>query len=312
MRVTGNMLSLNLLGNLYSNLKALNKYQSQLQSNKRILRLSDDPIGAISSVQIERDLKRAEQYDKNISDAQAWLTQTETCLMDINSILSRARELAINAGNGTYDEEQRIAIKEELCELRNHFVELINTKFSGKYIFGGYNTTSRPFAVNPDGTLSYNSIADIANADPGDIAAEKAQIRKYNVSPATAFEVSLSGLHITDTGSDNIYNLFEGLIQCIESPDVTPEIISYSEKFSNSQNKILTLVADVGGRQKALEIMSSRYEGETINLTELYQKTVGIDQAEVIMQLKMAENTYNATLQVGASIIQNSLVDFLR
>lgn len=312
MRVTGGMLASNLMGNIYNNLKDLNKYQGQLQANKRILKLSDDPIGAISSVQIERDIKRAEQMGRNISDAQAWLTQTETSLMDINEILLRAKELSTNAGNGTFSEEQRSAIKEELCELQSHFVEIANTKFNGKYIFGGYNTTSRPFTVNADKTFSYNTIADIANATASEIDVEKVQTRKYNISQSSAFEVSLNGLQVTGTGSDNIYNLFEGLINCIESPVVTPEIVSYSGKFSNAQSKILSLVSDVGGRQKSLEIMESRYQGETLNLNELYQKTAGINQAEVITQLKMAENTYNAALQVGARIIQNSLVDFLR
>lgn len=312
MRVTGGMLASNLMGNIYNNLKDLNKYQGQLQANKRILKLSDDPIGAISSVQIERDIKKTEQMGRNIYDAQAWLTQTETSLMDINEILLRAKELSNSAGNGTYSEEQRIAIREELYELENQFVEVANTKFNGKYIFGGYNTRSKPFTVNADKTLSFNTIADIANADAAEIAAEKAQIRKYNISQSSAFEVSLNGLQLTGTGEDNIYNLFEGLINCIDSSDVTPEIASYGEKFSNAQSKILTLVADVGGRQKALEIMDSRYESETINLTELHKKTAGINQAEVITQLKMAENTYNAALQVGARIIQNSLVDFLR
>lgn len=312
MRVTGNMLSSNLLGNLYTNLKSLNKYQNQISANRKILRLSDDPVGAVSSFQIESDINKSEQMSKNISDAQSWLTQTETSLSDINSLLTRAKELVVSAGNGTYTSEQRTAIKEELQELQTHFVDLANTKFVGKYIFGGYNTTSQPFTLNEDGTLSYNSITDIANATDSEIQAEKSQIRQYNVSTTTKFDVSISGIQLVGVGDENIYNLFDGLINCIENDDVTGEIASYGEKFSNAQSKILTLLSDVGGRQTGLDIMAARYESENINLNELYTKVAGIDQAEVITQEKMAENTYNAALQVGAKIIQNSLVDFLR
>jgi len=300
-----------MLGNLYDNLKNLSKYQNQVSTNKRILRLSDDPIGAISSFQIESDIENSEQMSKNISDAQAWLNQTETSLSDINSILIRAKELAIDAGNGTYSTEQRTAIKEELCELEDQFIELANTKFAGKYIFGGYNTTSKPFGVNADGTLSYNSITDIATAVASDVDAEKKQIRQYSVSAASGFDVSINGIQLAGTGSDNIYNLFYGLINCVENDDVTSEIASYSEKFSDAQSKILTLIADVGGRQTGLEIMADRYESENINLNELYTKVAGIDQAEVITQYKMAESTYTSALEMGAKIIQNSLVDFL-
>ncbi len=311
MRVTGNMLSSNLLGNLYNNLKYLNKYQNQISDNKRILRLSDDPIGAVNCVQIENDIKKTEQMAKNISDAQSWLTQTETALSEMNGMLVRAKELAIDAGNGTYTEEQRQAVREELLQLRDLFLETANTKFTGKYIFGGHNTVTKPFSVN-GGVLSYNSIEDLSSATPSEINAEGAQSRQYRVGPQSVFDVSLNGLQVVGSGEDNLYNLFEGFIGCIDSPDLTPEIASYSEKFSAAQGKILTLIADVGGRQSGLEIMADRYESEDLNLNALYTKIAGIDPAETITQYKMAETTYNAALAVGAQIIQRSLVDFLR
>jgi flagellar hook-associated protein 3 FlgL len=47
-------------------------------------------------------------------------------------------------------------------------------------------------------------------------------------------------------------------------------------------------------------------------LRELLSKNEDADMAEVIMNLKMEENVYRASLAGGAKIIQPSLVDFLR
>ena len=136
MRVVQNMLTSSLLRNLHSNLNNLNKYQNQLSTNSRILRISDDPIGAVSSIQIKNDIKKNEQYSKNISDAQSWLNETESNLYELNNILIRMKELANQSANGTFTKQQRDAIKEEVLQIRDQLLEIVNTKFAGKYIFG--------------------------------------------------------------------------------------------------------------------------------------------------------------------------------
>ena len=131
MRVVQNMLTSSLLRNLHSNLNNLNKYQNQLSTNSRILRISDDPIGAVSSIQIKNDIKKNEQYSKNISDAQSWLNETESNLYELNNILIRMKELANQSANGTFTKQQRDAIKEEVLQMRDQLLDIVNTKFAG-------------------------------------------------------------------------------------------------------------------------------------------------------------------------------------
>lgn len=311
MRVTSAMLSANFLTNLYGNLKALNKYQNQLSTDSRITRLSDDPIAAVSSIQIGNDLSKNVQFSKNIFDAKAWLTTTEDILSEMNEVLARTSELALQAGNGTYSIAQRTAILKEAEELKDHYISMANTKFAGKYIFGGYNTTSAPFKAQ-DTAVSYNSIADLSAATAGEIAAESAQVRQYKISAGMEFDVSVSGLQVMGYGDDNIFNLFNGFITALNTDDATAELSEYGAKFTAAQDKILALVSEVGGRQARLDLMTDRAEQENLNLSELHTKVAGIDKARVITHYKMAESTYNAALQVGAQIIQLSLVDYLR
>lgn len=308
MRVTGNMLSSNLLSNIYGNLKDLNKYQNQITSNSRIARISDDPIAAVSSIQIGNDLSGNEQYSKNISDAKAWLNVTEDALSQMNEIVKRAGELSVQASNEIYNQQQRATIMQEVEELKSEYISIANTKFAGKYLFGGFNTTEDPFKVTGS-TLSYNSIADISAATPAELLTEIKQVKKYMLSPSISFDVSINGVDLMGTGSDNVHSVFQGFMDDITSG---ADLGSYIEKFDKIQGKLLTLMADVGGRQTRLDLMDSRNEDENLNLSELQTKTIGIDQAEVITLYKMAETTYNACLQVGAEIIQLSLVDYLR
>jgi len=305
------MLATGMLTNLHANLNKMNRFQNQIASERKILRLSDDPIGSIKAMQIETKLVSNEQYERNIADASAWINQTDSILMDINNVLLQAKDLATQAATDTYSDEQKSVIAEEIKQLQNHFLSLANTSFAGRYLFGGFNTTSAPFTANGE-VLSYNSISDLKNAVQADIDAEASQTIQYRLSDSVIFDVSTTGIEIMGSGEDNIFNYFQGLINCLNSPGSDDSATSYIAKFSSAQDRILKVLADVGGRQIRLDLITQRYESENLNLYETLDKTAGIDKAEVITYYEMARTAYNAALQVGAQIIQLSLADFLR
>ncbi|MCK9479158.1 MAG: flagellar hook-associated protein FlgL [Firmicutes bacterium] len=311
MRVTDSMLTSGLMSNLYANLKTMSKYQNQIITERKILRLSDDPIGAVKAMQIDAILNANEQYDKNISDATAWLDQMNTALMDMNEVVMRAKDLAVQAASGTYSQEQRDSISQEVKELQSHFVNLANTKFMGKYIFGGFNTTATPFSVN-DGKISYNSIDDLSSATKTEAAAEANQIRQCRLSDSITFDVGINGVQIMGIGADNIFNVFQSFNDFLTGDNTSGNLSEFTDKFSAAQDSIMTHLADVGGKQIRVDLITQQHQSAELNLYDTLNKVAGIDKTEVITQYEMTKNAYNAALQVGARIIQLSLVDFLR
>jgi flagellar hook-associated protein 3 FlgL len=69
--------------------------------------------------------------------------------------------------------------------------------------------------------------------------------------------------------------------------------------------------AIIGANVNRLDLQENRLEDTSINYEELLSKNQDADMAEVIMDLKMQENVYKASLAAGARIIMPSLVDFL-
>ncbi|MBN2853544.1 MAG: flagellar hook-associated protein FlgL [Clostridia bacterium] len=76
--------------------------------------------------------------------------------------------------------------------------------------------------------------------------------------------------------------------------------------------KILEHRSKIGARMIAAETSQSKLEDVRINTTNLLSNVEDVDIAETIMKMKMEENVQNAALQTGATIIQKSLIDFLR
>lgn len=77
-------------------------------------------------------------------------------------------------------------------------------------------------------------------------------------------------------------------------------------------NEVLLHRATIGARVNRLDLQKNRLDSAQEQLTDLLSKTEDANEAEVIMNLKMQENVYNASLSAGARIIQPTLIDFLR
>lgn len=310
MRITNAMISSTYLKNLNTNLTALNKYSAQLATGRRITKLSDDPVGVLGSMQARVKLSRLAQYQSNVETAQDWLTETETSLTELNSILKTAYERTNEASSDTLSDSDRQAIAEEIGQLRDQVLNLANSKISNKYIFGGYNTSTSPFKVDEaTGKLLYNGL-DVSLETPA-LLAEKEQNISFEIGYDMTMEISMNGLELLGSGDSNIYNILNELYNALESGSSGKSISPYIEQVQSAQEDVLSRLAEVGGKTNRLDLIENRYAEDKLNYTEIKSKVEDTDQAEAIMQYKMAEAVYLFALQVGSNIIQPTLVDYL-
>ncbi len=309
MRITNNMLSQNYLNNLNKNMGNLNKYQTQLSTNRRITKLSDDPVGAISSLAVRSKINNLTQHSRNIDNANSMLTQSETSVMEINDVVKSIYEETVKISNGTYNDSDKKTSMEYIKQLRSHLVQVGNATLGNKYIFGGYNTTTPPFE-EVSGKILYNGV-DLATAGAAVITGLESQSIEYEIGTGINTKASLTGIDLFGTGDDNLFQLLDGLIGKLGTGGTSTEISAYTGKLQGKQQDILSKATEIGGRKKRLELVSERYDQDKINYETIKSNVEGIDTAEVIMQLKIAEASYNTALEIGSKIIQPSLTDFL-
>ena len=76
------------------------------------------------------------------------MDNSDASLDKVGQALQRMSELVVQASNDTYDESQRKSISEEISQLKEHLVEIGNTKVGEKYIFNGTDTLSKPINLD--------------------------------------------------------------------------------------------------------------------------------------------------------------------
>ncbi len=311
MRVTTNMMSGGYMRNINSNLGQLQKYEYQLSSQKRLTKLSDDPIGIIKSMDARVKLANISRYQDNVDEAKTWLTQSETSLNELNEVITKVYEATLESATDTVDVNDKKAISELVREMRDHVLTVANSKFGDKYIFGGYNTSASPLTVDSaTGKALYNGV-DMSNAADPALLAEAGQTIEYTIGFNMRTEVSMNGAQLLGTGDDNLYNLMNDLYHALEGGASASDLSQYSDKLLAAQTRTLSNLAEIGGKTNRLKLMENRYSVDEVNFTEIKSKVEDIDVAELTVQWKTAMAVYNYALKIGSSILQNSLVDYM-
>jgi flagellar hook-associated protein 3 FlgL len=150
----------------------------------------------------------------------------------------------------------------------------------------------------------------------------------FDVGPGISMPVTVNGLDIIffttrdDSGNFIIRNTFSlldevhlainGDIENNVDPETTDTLTKLIKLVQDSQNHLLVKTAEIGGRQRRLELLEARYEQDNLNYENMRSDAEDANLAEVIMYLRMSETVYQAALSAGARIIQPSLMDFLR
>lgn len=192
----------------------VNTTQQQVSSGRRVLTPADDPIAATKILQLQQDLAKRDQYDRNMTAAENRLNLEESTLGSINVALTRVQELTVYAGSGTLTKTDRQAISAEIRELESQLASLFNTRDAGgEYLFGGNKGADAPFEKAENGRYVYKgdegqrflSIGDstrIATGDNGkklfvDVRAAKNTFTTQ-VNPVNKGEVSVSAGFVYD------------------------------------------------------------------------------------------------------------------
>lgn len=126
----------------------VSELQNKMTKGRRINNLRDDPIAASQSVRLQSAMTRQSQFQKNIGYVDGRYREVESYMQDVTNIFHRLREIAIQAANGTYSQEERNYMAAEANELLNELVRISNTiGDSGIALFGGNDTKGEPFIL---------------------------------------------------------------------------------------------------------------------------------------------------------------------
>lgn len=122
--------------------------ETNLQSStqKRINAPSDDPNGAAVVLQTRCDISQLTQYKRNITSAEGWLTQSDSALTSVSTLITSIKGYAEQGATGSVTEENRGEIASAVRQYFQQLISLANTEYSGQSLFAGQKVDTEAFS----------------------------------------------------------------------------------------------------------------------------------------------------------------------
>jgi flagellin len=150
-----NVSSLESQSALSFNQKSLNNSMRKLASGYRITRAADDAAGLAISEKLKAEINGTNQAVRNAGDGISLVQTAEGALSEVGNIVQRARELAVQASNGTLAASDLQAIGKEMGQLRAEVAAISSrTKFNGTSLLSANSTVTLQVGSNSGDQLS--------------------------------------------------------------------------------------------------------------------------------------------------------------
>ncbi len=141
--------------NLDKRLAEVIRAQEQASTGKRILRPSDDPVGASLAIDLRGEKALVARWRETASTSKPYLDAANSALDSAQDIIGQIRSLAVQGLSATIDGTGRDGLAHQIESLKSTLLDIANTSFDGKYLFGGTVSNSKPFTSAANGQVAY-------------------------------------------------------------------------------------------------------------------------------------------------------------
>ena len=164
MRITNKIMQRNNLSNINTNKVYQDKLSTQMSTQKKVNRPSDDPVVSIRALRLRSNVTEVTQYySKNIPDAESWLDVTEDALKNLTEIITSMIKQSTKGSNGDLKAEDRQIILEQLKALGDEVYSTGDADYAGRYVFTGYRTDTS-LSFDKEYNTEYNITEQLGNS----------------------------------------------------------------------------------------------------------------------------------------------------
>ena len=249
MVVQHNLKAMNANRMLNINAKASSGSTEKLSSGYRVNRAADDAAGLAISEKMRKQIRGLTQGSRNAEDGISCVQTAEGALAEVQDMLQRMNELAVQAANGTNSVTDRKYIQDEIDQLVTEIDRVSETtKFNETYLLKGDeeqpDTLVHTFNYIKGDKIDQMGTSSVRNLD-GDMV-----MVNYN-------------------GTDNVYVVSTSITASKESSPMTADVIKKGSDFT----KYLDTGSKVGASSSVTSaVLSASYavfKNTTLNSVQL-------------------------------------------
>lgn len=326
-RVSENQISGLLLNQIASSRQQVARYSGEVSSGLKVTDPGDSRFAGTIS-EFREQLTRIDGFQSRIKTVQGALSVQDSVLDQANQAIVRGKELATQGANETLSSTQRAQMAVEVFQLRDHLVNLANTTYQGKYIYGGTDTDTPPYSASTytnftstaaSQRYTYNNNAGAANT------------RTVDVTDDLSMAVGTPGNGVFDNAIQSLERLGRALegfetLPAVGAPDgtgvayvfptdrtaQTDAIRAALDQLETARSgDVLPETINVAGRMNRLQSAARVLDDTKTSAQEVLSRLQDADVTEAATGLQQAQTALEASLTVTARILKLSILDYI-
>jgi flagellin len=260
--VNTNVTSINAQRNLSATQGRLAGNLGRLSTGLRINTAADDAAGLAISEKLKSQVRSIGQAERNANDGISLLQTAEGAMNETSGVLSRMRELAVQAANDTVGSTERGFLDDEVTALRDELNRIAEvTEFNGqKLLSGGATGTEFNFQVGIGATSNDRITATLRGTRAQDLGS----VTGGSVSSLAGIDIS------TVTGAQNALAVIDQAIT---------DVSSRRADIGATQNRLNVTIANLGSARENLSAANSR-----IRDVDVASESAALTRNNILMQ----------------------------
>ena len=234
----------------------------RLSSGSRINRAADDAAGLGISENLKADIRSLAQAQRNANDGISMTQVAEGAMNEMQGIVGRMRELAVQSSNGTLGATERGYIQTEFEELKAEIGRLANvTEFNGTKLLDGTASAGLDIQIGIHATADDRLTLEIAKLSASTLGTNAASATSGASAIAAAFIASQS--LSTASAARLALSVFDNAVQSLSNARA---------KVGAVQSRMAVAVTNLASAHENLSAANSRIRdvdvaSETANMT---------------------------------------------
>lgn len=304
MRITNGHFGLTMLAAQQRTNGTASHIMEQMSSGLRIRRPSDDPVASVQLMLLDRDRTLLKQYRDNIAMVGARLQQNETALSGIQQDLMSAKDLLVQAADGSQSSANINAMAGTLRSVLNNVVTAANARDTdGNFMFSG-TLTNTPAIARDNAAAAGARYSYAGNTQKQFVTIANGVTEPINVSVDELIDVLNLLDRATEMASDPAVDQ--------NDPATHDALAAALDATSMGIDRMASTIATLGYAQNTL----SRFEGKHADLQVSHDQTMatigGLDYAEAFERLNRYTMVAESSYRVYGRIMQLNPFDILR
>ncbi|MBI1177318.1 hypothetical protein GC207_07750 [bacterium] len=311
MRVTSNTFPDLLVNQLGQLAQRQNRLQNQAATGQRIQLPEDDPTAMRRVLGLQSEAGAISQYQSNIQRLHDYSQISYGAVHDIKGLLDRAGEIATLA-DGTKSQEELNTYATQVEQLLQQGIQDVNTQHNGDYLFSGTKSDTPPYVAVKDAdgnvtSVTYQGNDQVASAE----IAEGVTISSMTIGENTSGSGPRGLITDSRSGAD-FFNHLIALRDNLRAGNTDTIANTDSKNLGKDEENFLIQYGNIGAVQARLEAASSISNTRAQSVEKLVSKEADADLSQTLVRLNQTQNAYQAAIQSAGTILNQSLLDYIR